>query len=584
MKKLIFFAKKRGYLLAGLFFLILRLYGLNLSPVGIAHDEIHGLVGAKSIAITGTISPEMYAGIFTRGNTGIGIDTIFGELVAYLLVPWMRITPLSMFWSRIPFVFASLGIAYFTGRFFENLSGKKSVGQLVVLLLAINPWLFNFGRSMYETLFSYLFSFIGLFFFTKSGSGRKNLFLGLFFCFLGFLSYFGAKPLFPLLVIWGVLFNLVKNKFKNKKTGFLMICLSLILTVVYYFVLKNSPAGFRLGETNTISMETIQKQVDDQRRMSLEIPAIRDLLINKYVVSFKLLLERYLNVFSLNYFFLRGQLGFDNFMIADHSFMYLQDLPLVVFGLFAVGASVLNAVFLLILMVIAPLPVILSKFGGTYYALRIGLVFPLLAGLCSWGIIWFLSKIHKGKLVFLSTLILLYLFSFINFWVMYWYRTPFELNTGWYFPERALIKYLVLAEKETDKEIIIVTPERESHLLYYLAFYGQKYETKEQIVQINNAMKNKSYQVGKIKFTQECPLVTDQKGIFVFQGSVCPGFSADLPRIAATRDSGQRFLILNETVCQGLKLNRYPYPRKITQFSVEKMSKEEFCLNWITKP
>lgn len=571
-------------MLAGLVFLILRLYKLNLNPVGIAHDEIYDLIGAKSIATTGSISPEMYAGIFTRGNTKTVIDTIFGELVTYLLVPWMKIFPLSMFWSRIPFVFASLGIAYFAGKLFENFSGKKSIGQLTVLLLAINPWLFNFGRSMYENLFSYFFSFAGLFFFTKPERSQKNFFLGLFFCFLGFLSYFGAKPLFPLLVVWGVLYSLVKNKFKDIKAGFLAICLSLALTVAYFFVLKNSPAGFRLGETNIFSTQTVQKQVDDQRRMSLEIPVIRDLLINKYVVSFKLLLERYLDVFSLNYFFLKGQSGFDNFMIAGHSFMYLLDLPLIVFGLFAVGASLANAVFLLILMSIVPLPVILSKLGTTYYVLRIGLIFPFLVGLCSWGIIWLFSKIRKKKLIFISVLIILYLISFVNFWVMYWYRTPFELNTGWYFPERALIRYLVLAEKKSGKRMIVVTPERESHLLYYLAFYGQKYETKEQVMKINDSMRSKNYSMGKIKFTRECPLSFGKETVYIFQEGACSGLPGELPRIAATRDSGQRFLIYNDSLCENFQLQRYPYPRKIVEFQVEKMSPEIFCRAWITRP
>ena len=98
--------------------LFLRLYGLNLNPVGLSHDdELHEIINAKSLALTGTHAPGRVAGIFTQNDQCPG-NCVYGELGSYILIPWMWIFPLDIFWSKIPFVIVSLGIVFFTGKLF----------------------------------------------------------------------------------------------------------------------------------------------------------------------------------------------------------------------------------------------------------------------------------------------------------------------------------------------------------------------------------------------------------------------------------------------------------------------------------
>ncbi|RJR23674.1 hypothetical protein C4578_03940 [Candidatus Microgenomates bacterium] len=586
------FIIKHGYLLAILLAFLIRFAGLNFNPVGIAHDEIRDLIGAKSLAVTGKICPEMFAGIFTRTGEGVGIDTVFAELVTYLLVPWMRLFPLSLLWSKIPFVLASVGLVFISAKFFENVTKRREIGILTAFLVAINPWAIHFGRSAYENIFAYFFYFLGLFLFTLPKAKNKNLVLGFIACFLGFLSYFGTKPLFPVLVTLGVAFSLVGNSSESKKRakdsvrlGILLILFSFLVTLGYLKILSASPAGLRMREVAVEPGLDFAEQVNYQRRVSLEIPHVRDLAINKYNLMAKYYAERYLSVFSPRYLFAEGEKGFDAFMIADHPFMYFLELPLVVFGFIFLSFSFEVTVFILLLIASLPLPTVLTKYSSSIYALRIGLLFPMLSGMAAMGIYGLTNKLEKYgiKRLFIFFVSGAYLFSFAYFWIIYWYRVPFEKNTGWYFPERVLVKYMVELRKITDRKIVVVAGERVSHLMYYYAFYSGNYENKDDIYALNNAIISGENEVNGIFFTNECPKV-EKDSVYIFEGDVCEGFSSNLPRIAATRDSGQRFLIANDPVCGDLNLSRYPYPRNITEFDVEKMDRKTFCKTWITKP
>jgi len=593
---------KYGYLLIVLLALFFRLYHLGQVPPGITHDEVHDLINAKSVALSGESTPESIHGIFTRKAEGWALD-VYGDLVSFLLVPWMLIFPLSLFWSKIPFVLVSLSIVFLSGKLFENLTGKKNIGLLASLLVAINPWAIHFGRSAYENLFAYSFTLLGLCFFTRRRGNKINLALGTIACFLGFLSYFGMKPLFLLVVVIGTAyhcFSRLNNDNDNKKrntdqfnkkellvSGLLTILIGFILTGGYLLLLKNSPAGIRLGELSVNSQQVdLKSEVDYQRRVSLEIPYIRDLLINKYLVLAKDYLTRYFAVLSPGYLFGQGEQGFDTYIISNHAFMYLIDFPLVIFGLIFLSSSMTATLFIISLIAILPITTLMSKFGANYYALRVGLLFPLLCGLSAVGIVGLYERLKGNfKAVFALGTVGIYIVSFIYFLAMYWYRTPFEKNNGWYFPERALMRYLNLLEQRTDRKVFVVTANQQSPLFYLYAFYSGKYEKKESILRINEAIRSVRYSIGNVTFTDRCPNKEDLKtNIYIFDGGVCNNNSSGLPRIASTRDTGQRFVIVNDPVCNELILNRYPYPRKIAEFNVEKMSREQFCKTWITLP
>lgn len=151
--------------------LVFRLWGLGLNPVGLAHDEIHDIINAKSIAMTGEGAPGTVAGILTRDGYCNG-NCVFGELGTLILIPWMAITPMTIFWVKMPFMTASILIVYWVGKLMENLTKKRQIGILAGLLVAVSPWAILFGRTAYENLFAFALFFGSLYFLDKKGSGE----------------------------------------------------------------------------------------------------------------------------------------------------------------------------------------------------------------------------------------------------------------------------------------------------------------------------------------------------------------------------------------------------------------------------
>lgn len=580
---------KKNYLLLLILILamVLRTYGLYLNPVGVTHDEIYDLINAKSIAMSGQGAPGMVAGIFTRSTSCVS-TCVFGELVSYLLVPWMLITPLGLFWSKIPFAIASLGIVYFSYKLFVNLSGKRSIGILTALLLSINPWAIHFGRTAYENIFTFLFYMWGLYIFTKRQVSKLELGVGVAVIFLGFLSYMGAKPFFPFLMTFGLSFSLLRNKFHYFRYTLFLFLFSFILFGGYLYILKNSYAGLRLQEIqSSTSVQTFTENVDKQRQVALEIPVGRDIFINKYIEFTRYLLGRYLGVFSANYLFNTSEAHLDAFMISNQSLMYLLDFPFIVLGVIAIGSTPLVFFFLTLLIAITPISAVLNTVHNTY-ALRAGTLFPILVGLSAWGIYWTYSNLRTRllKLFFILCLIFLYIISFIYFTVMYWYRTPFEKSSGWFFHERLLSKYILLSQ-EKNKQIVVLS-KSPSDYMYMYAFYSGGYNSGEGVKKINAMLENRTYQFNNVIITDNCSILPkniDTNTIYIIErGLKCEDIYSKALQISDPKDGGHNYKIFNDLVCSDINLNKYPYPRSINQFNVEDMSANEFCETWVSNP
>lgn len=565
--------------------LLIRLLGLSLNPVGITNDEVHDLINAKSLAIIGHNTPGTVAGIFTKNGICDG-NCIFGELASFILIPWMKFAPLGIIWSKIPFLIAAIGIVYFGAKLFENLTDKKSVGLVTGLLLAINPWAIHFGRTALENLFTFCFYLAGLYLFTKKKVSYGGLFLGLILFVLGFLSYLGAKPIFPFLIILVVAYRWFFDPQKNKKQLISILILGITVFIAYCLILPKTMAGARLNETNdSTQLQLVTNTVNEERRISLEIPIFRNYLINKVSVKLKLYTEKYLEAFSFNNIFLRGDLiANDIFIIPNSGYLYLIDFPFALLGLLYFFKKNKNKTFwLLLLLATTPVASVVSDVGTTF-ALRSGLLYPIITGLVAIGITNVYLEI-KTKKIFLISIIGLYIFSFGYFWVMYNYRLPMKNSAAWFFDERVLVKYLNLLEKEGNQQKILIVSRDPVDILYLYGFYTNKYSDSNFISKMNKAIFSGKYIVDNIETTRECPKNIDKNILYFFDKNMdCVNEPNNLPRIVDPRDSGAKFFIPENKLCKDFELKKYIYPRKLKEFNISKMDREQFCKTWIAKP
>ncbi|HPT66098.1 MAG TPA: hypothetical protein PK257_02190 [Candidatus Woesebacteria bacterium] len=571
-----------GIILVMLLALMLRFWRLDLNPVGIVHDEIHQLVNAKSLALTGMGAAGTGAGIFQNEAYCDG-NCIFGELPTYLLIPFAFFKT-SFPSLKIPFVLASVLMIFWFIKLFENLTKNKWIGIIVGLMIAINPWAINFGRTAYENTFAFMFYGWSFYLLAKEPFKLKNQIWAIILGFMASLCYFGAKPIFVPLILIGLGYGFWIER-KNIKKYLLLALMTILLMGGYGLILKNSNAGSRLKETSLIN-EVVRNQVNEERRKSLEIPIVRDIFINKYTVLGKVLLTKYFAGLAPDYLFNQGEVGFDHFMITNHAFMYLFDLPMIILGFYALGTISASAlVFILTTILVLPITSILGN-SATTYALRNGLIYPILAAIVGIGIYFLITKIKNKnwKKVMEISLGLVYLISLINFLVMYWYRNPVEKSVGWLFYEREAVRYIDLVKdenQETKFEIVTGDP---VDLIYAYALFSGKINDKNFILKMNEVIKNRSYEIDGIKFSKNCPVKIDDDVVYLTAADKnCVKNQNNLVQIVETRDYGAKWLVPNDILCKDIKLGQHPSPKKIEEFKIENMDKETFCKTWISK-
>lgn len=563
--------------------LVLRFWNLDLNPVGLVHDEIHQVVNAKSMALTGEGAAGTGAGIFQNEPYCDG-NCVFGELPSYILIPFSFFKT-SFPLLKTPLILASVLMIFWFIKLFENLTKNKWAGIMVGLMIAINPWAINFGRTAYENVFAYMFYAWSLYLLTKKSFKLKNQLVAIFLGLAASMSYFGAKPIFVPLMLVGLGYGFWMEK-KNLKKYLILGIITIGLMGGYGLILKNSYAGARLKETSLMNNQIIN-QVNEERRMSLEIPFFRDVFINKYTVLSKILLKKFFFGLAPNYLFNEGELGEDHMMIANHPFMYLIDLPLIILGFYGlVIISVPAAILVGAIIFILPITPTLSNYSNTY-ALRSGLTYPILAAVAAVGIYFLIKKIKnkKGKFLVGTILVVVYLISLINFLVMYWYRNPFEKSAGWAFFEREAVNYIGLI-KENNKEVKFeVITQDPVDMIYEYAIFSGKINDKSFIEKMNETIKNRNYEIDGIKFSKTCPIKIEKEKVYLMaQNQNCIKEPNNLPRISELRDAGTRWAIPNEILCKDIKLPQYPYPRKIEEFKIENMARENFCKIWISQP
>lgn len=575
----------------------LRVYGLNLNPVGISHDdELHEILNAKSLALTGLQNPGTVTGIFTQNDSCSG-NCVYGELGSFILIPWMWICPLSLFWVKIPFALASLGIVFFIGKVFENFSKNSKVGLLVALAVAINPWAIHFGRTAYFTSFSYLFYIIGIYFFTRKGTFKSNLILGTILSIIGSMFYFGTKPILPFIILWGIAYNSISLRIQNIKFTLSLAFIVGLLIGSYFIFLSNSYAGRRLNEISQFTPREIATEVNNQRQSSLDIPLVRDFIINKYNININSRIEKYLGFFSPTFLFLKSAGSTNIYYDSNHGYYYLIDLFFLICGIIAIFRSLRTGIFILSAIALSVIPAAIKTTGDTIYALRAALAYPLISGVIGWGVFYFcktilctkqltIKKLNFSKII-VAFVVLAYLISLGNFLIMYWYRNPIDKNIGWYFHKRVLSNYISRLTNETNKKVVIVTAQPIDTFNTYV-FFSNLYNSKSNILEINKVYKSGNYEYQRVKFVNNCTQVSvnDLKTstIFIEQTINCSLDQNNTSKITNPKDGGGMYNIINDALCTKFKLARYPYPRTIDQFNIEGMDLETFCSTWITNP
>lgn len=553
-----------------------RFFWLDKFPVGINHDELDVILSAKThweygTDLSGISFPKSL--IFTETKAGLS------GLPSFILSAFIGVSEMNLLNARLPYILLGFITVYFLAAIVWKITSNKKLTLISVFISLFNPWLFFYSRSTTEAPFALLFSLIGIYYFYKNN--KKLIFVSTASFILAFFSYYGAKPVIPILV--GILYlsRIFSENYQKRSI--------LITNLVIFFVVVGSFFVLLLGNLNSTfvsrSPELIFNHwsdfgisVDEQRRASIEFP-LKNLVWNKPVQLIVEFSKKYFGWISSDFLFFGGDPR-ATYRFGDHGLFLILDSIFIVLGLVAYGKfkeiknanleKFRNLVFLLLL--IGPIGAALSEIDNSY-VFRGFLLIPALIFTISLGV-YKLTELLKYKKTF-RIIAVVYVALFINFFVFFNFRYSIKQQENQFLSERVLANYLIKNNFEMP-----ITVYAELPLMIHNGFIFFSNNISEDVVisQTDEIV----YQYNNYTFTNKCD-INSGKGLFVMENGYCDYDNSNFLVIQDQKDSGSIFKIYNDKLCQDQYLTSYRREHLISDYDIEKMDNTTFCNRWINR-
>ena len=551
---------------------IFRFTLLDRIPTAISGDELHYVLTAKSIwltghDITGTWNP--LSAFFFQYPPG----ERQAELPYFIHLLFSAPFPSSLFLAKLPFALLSLGIVILLWAIAQELLGPVTA-VVVGLIAAVNPWLTVMGRTGYEGTPATFFYLLALYLLIRAKGW--NVLWTIVPLIFAFYSYIATKLILIPFVVSGAFLSYQLHK-KQYGRQYIVLCLTCILVTVGFVILLKSSPGSRLNDLILPNSPSMSEEVNAMRKASMQIGALH-IAINKYTVYGQIIMSKLFRVLSPTYLFVEGD---QFFLPVRHSFFYAIDFFCIMLGaiiLFSKKRFVTSMLFLFTF--IGTLPHLFYKTTDDFSA-HLTLMFPfmiLLAGAGGSEIIQSVTK--RFRIVTLATMIMLYGLSVCGFVFLYFYQFPLVGSAD--FPMRTLSRYLMLTS--TTNTSVIVYSNRSGDLLKNYIFYsnGMNRKTLTTISHINLRL---PFTYNNIRFT-DCDegVKTTNPPTITIHDTTCM-MHINEPRIYVTtlRDAGKIYAVYNDTICSKYSLGTYPSGTTMNDFAIERLPEKQFCETFITR-
>lgn len=556
----------------------MRFLWLDRIPTGIADDELYYVLTAKSLYYSGkdlTETIPLLTIVYTPSNFFLPV----AKIPYIIFSPILGNLSLSLFHARLPYAFVSVLfclVLYCVGyKLFHN----KSYGLILGIIIALNPWAIYFGRTSFEAPLAIFFIFSALLILMIAKKWWLLLSFPLFL--FGLFSYMGTSIIIPVFLIIATAYSYV---FINKKKYILQYSILvtgvILATIGFIYLLKFQYVGSRVSELLTPNHSMIAGQVGLERQLSVPT-VLTNIYTNKYIVFTKIILERYLNVFSPVILFMTGE-GRATFTLRFHGWFYSFEIVLLLLGLLGLYKNCRKQfLFLILFVLIAPIPSVLSTDGMTF-ALRSSLLYPVLLFIIAYGVYYMIDSSKKYKIFVASITAILYVIFTVNFLTIYFFRNPIANSEAFGFSGRILSEYLQRIQK---KGIVtyVMHYQPNINLFNQYLFYTDKYTIKthkELSTQYRNV---NGYSVDSIHFTSCLRNQLSQNTVIIASADfTCHGLkNTEAHTIVQLADSGSIYNIFNDQLCSAYTLSRYVKDITFLDLEINKLSDEQFCRKYI---
>lgn len=362
---------------------VIRLSSLNNLPNGLHWDEMDTGYQAFSLLTTGRDYFGNFLPVFPHSFADFRTP-----IYIYSSIPQIYLLGLSAFSVRIgSVVFGLLSIVLFYA-LVTRLFAKPQIGLLAALGLAVSIWHIQYSRQSVETISLLTYLLLGLNFLLKSLKASKNLILASLILSLATLAYSPGKMFVPLLAL---VFIVLYHRPILKSNSKILLSSGIICVVIFGFVVFDSmfgKSGTRFHDLSIFTDPTIASEINFKRaEAGLSVsknpnaigvsPRLVDKIsYNKPVYIFQKFAVNYLNTFSFDFLFIKGDAEPRHSPGRDEigQLMAIEAIPFII-GLYTLVSK--KQYFLLAWLLLAPIPSALTRDGGTHSA-RLLILLPAL--------------------------------------------------------------------------------------------------------------------------------------------------------------------------------------------------------------
>jgi 4-amino-4-deoxy-L-arabinose transferase-like glycosyltransferase len=391
----------------------IRLFALGDTPISLFGDEVDVGYHAWSLITTGRDYMGNLLPTYIQS-----LSESRAPLLMYAVAPFVGLFGPSTLSVRLaPALFGILSVVLIyvvTHRLFPKIIyqlGKFQInlGHLSAFLLAMTPWHIMYSRTAFESTLLLALILLGLYLYLS-----KRYVLSFVSFALTLYAYSTATvftPLFVALTIWA-LWHSHRPQLKH------LILPFIILIPIAIQILFGQASG-RFGLISIFNNTDIIDSVVLSRTQAWSEPS-HTLLQNKYVAISSTFVKNYVSALSPQFLFVSGD-SYPRHHTGFGGQLLIITLPLFLIGLYqSVGYKRLG-IYLLLWLLISPIPSALTNVGGMH-ATRLFLMLPPLIIITSLGTYRLITSIRHSTLIFmaLSSLLILnlalFLFHYLSIW------------------------------------------------------------------------------------------------------------------------------------------------------------------------
>lgn len=547
-------------LVIGIVSFMIRLPYVSSIPTGINGDELLYVSTAQSVLHTGYDRSGTWTPLqLVRFQTPPGEKQAELPYITQLAIQTV-IHP-SFLSSRIPGIIYGAGIAVMVGGIAMLLFGPV-VGILSGILASINPWIFAISRTGYEATGAMFFYMAGLFFllyaFEKhphkldSDIGRLIRYVGIStLCFfLAFASYIGTKPILIPFIMLSLILAVSINPVHTKKPFMYIPLITGIMLTLYYVVSLLTGGASRITEVTGSNLS-----------------------FGEYLYG---VIKKLPQLFSLRYLFMTGDTFFQ---INRHGLLYIVDFLGIAIGYIALIKKNLCLTFLFLgFLLVGMTPHLIHAPSTSNFTPHITLIFPFLCIVCAYGYVTIVSALPKNnRLLGWMVLGVMYLFSVMNFFHVYFFQYPLEMQAD----ARVSIisKYLSFVPQNT--RIRWFSTQGKDAMNKY-AFYSG-YTVKTMPGTLKGAKQYNDFTYGPVSFESCDPklIKNDPSTVYIIDPICGPEVSpTTYKKIVRPSDQGELYRIYNDEVCTQLRQTRFLEIRSLQDIFIPK-DVDSFCRKFI---